>query len=89
MPNNTEAEIREIRLKIENLVTAAGYCGLPQEATTSYLKEVQKLRLRLLHLGVKPDRVCNRQQNVLIALTAVIAALTVVMAVDILQRLFY
>ena len=32
-------------------------------------------------------RTCNRQQNVLIALTGVIAALTVVMAVDVLTRL--
>jgi hypothetical protein len=47
-------EIREIKLKIENLLIAANYRGLPQEATISYLKEVQKLRLRLLHLGVKP-----------------------------------
>ena len=55
MAHDTEAEIREIRLKIENLLTAANYRGLPQEATISYLKEVQKLRLRLLHLGIKPD----------------------------------
>ena len=54
MAHDTEAEIREIRLKIENLLTAANYRGLPQEATISYLKEVQKLRLRLLHLGVRP-----------------------------------
>ncbi len=47
-------EIREIKLKIENLLIAANYRELPQEATISYLKEVQKLRLRLLHLGVKP-----------------------------------
>ena len=55
MADASEAEIREIRLKIENLLKAANYRGLPQEATISYLKEVQKLRLRLLHLGVKPD----------------------------------
>ena len=55
MADDREVEIREIRLKIENLLTAANYRGLPQEATISYLKEVQKLRLRLLHLGIKPD----------------------------------
>jgi hypothetical protein len=54
MADDKEAEIREIKLKIENLLIAANYRGLPQEATISYLKEVQKLRLRLLHLGVKP-----------------------------------
>ena len=34
-------------------------------------------------------RTCSRQQNVLIALTVVISALTVVMAVDVLQRLVF
>lgn len=55
MPHDPEAEIREIQLKIENLLRAAGYRGLPQEATISYLKEIQRLRLALLHLGVEPD----------------------------------
>ena len=54
MPNDPEAEIREIQLKIESLLTAASYRGLPQEATISYLKEIQRLRLALLHL-VEPD----------------------------------
>jgi hypothetical protein len=54
MADDQEAEIREIKLKIANLLLAASYRGLPQEATISYLKEVQKLRVRLLHLGVKP-----------------------------------
>ena len=54
MADVRESEIREIKLKIANLLLAASYRGLPQEATISYLKEVQKLRLRLLHLGVRP-----------------------------------
>ena len=54
MADDQEAEISEIKLKIANLLLAASYRGLPQEATISYLKEVQKLRVRLLHLGVKP-----------------------------------
>jgi hypothetical protein len=54
MDDASQAEIRELKLKIENLLLAASYRGLPQEATISYLKEVQTLRLRLQHLGVKP-----------------------------------
>ena len=54
MADDKEREIRELQVKIENLLTAVSYRGLPQEATISYLKEVQKLRLRLLHLGVRP-----------------------------------
>jgi hypothetical protein len=55
MGEERDAEIREIRLRIENLLIAANYRSLPQEATISYLKEVQNLRLRLLHLGVNPE----------------------------------
>ena len=47
MADNREAEIREIKLKIENLLVAANYSGLPQAAKVAYLKELQTLRQRL------------------------------------------
>lgn len=47
MADDPEAEIREIKLKIENLLVAANYSGLPQAATVAYLKELQTLRQRL------------------------------------------
>ena len=56
MIDDREAEIREIKLKIENLLVAAGQPQLPQEATVAYLKELQVLRQRLHDLGGgKPD----------------------------------
>jgi len=47
MADDREAEIRKIKLKIENLLVAANYSGLPQAATVAYLKELQTLRQRL------------------------------------------
>ena len=52
MPSKaTEAEIRDIKLMIENLLVAAHYSGIPQGATATYLREVQVLRARLHVLG--------------------------------------
>ena len=47
MANDREEEIREIKLKIENLLVAANYSGLPRAATVAYLKELDTLRQRL------------------------------------------
>ena len=47
MADDREAEIRNIKLKIENLWVAANYSVLPQAATVAYLKELQTLRQRL------------------------------------------
>ena len=55
MANERDAEIREIKLKIENLLVAANCSGLPQEATVAYLKELQVLRQRLHELGGDTD----------------------------------
>ena len=41
MADDRDAEIREIKLKIDNLLVAAHYRGLPQAATVAYLKELQ------------------------------------------------
>jgi hypothetical protein len=46
------------------------------------LDEFQRLNERCL-------RTTNRQQNILIGLTVVIAALTAVLAVDVVHRLFW
>ena len=51
MMDDRDAEIREIKLKIENLLVAANYRQLPQEATVEYLKELRVLRQRLQELG--------------------------------------
>ena len=53
--DDPEAEIREIKLKIENLLVAASYRQLPQEATVAYLKELRVLRQRLQVLGGETD----------------------------------
>jgi hypothetical protein len=45
------------------------------------LEEFQRLNAQQL-------RICNRQQKIIIALTAAIAALTLVLAVDVVGRLF-
>jgi hypothetical protein len=55
MANERDAEIREIKLKIENLLVAANYPQLPQDATVAYLKELQVLRQRLHELGGDTD----------------------------------
>ena len=55
MADDRDAEIREIKLKIENLLVAANYPQLPQEATVAYLKELQVLRQRLHELGGDTD----------------------------------
>ena len=55
MADDRDAEIREIKLKIENLLVAASVSGLPQEATVAYLKELQALRQRLHDLGGDKD----------------------------------
>ena len=44
MGEDMEAEIREIRLKIANLLVAARYRHVPQQATIAYLKELRVLR---------------------------------------------
>jgi hypothetical protein len=51
MGEDTDAEIREIKLKIENLLVAAHYRHVPQNVTITYLKELQLLRARLHALG--------------------------------------
>lgn len=51
MANEQDAEIEAIKLKIDNLLVAAGYRGLPHAATVTYFREVQVLRHRLLELG--------------------------------------
>lgn len=57
MGEDMEAEIREIRLKIANLLVAARYRHVPQQATIAYLKELQVLRQRLSELGGdRPDQ---------------------------------
>ena len=57
MADDRDDEIREIKLKIENLLVAANYSGIPQAATVAYLKELQVLRQRLHELGGdKPDQ---------------------------------
>jgi hypothetical protein len=55
MSTDRDAEIREIKLKIENLLVAAHVSALPQEATVAYLKELQALRQRLHDLGGKEE----------------------------------
>ena len=57
MADDRDDEIREIKLKIENLLVAANDSGIPQAATVAYLKELQVLRQRLHELGGdKPDQ---------------------------------
>ena len=51
MANERDAEIEVIKLKIDNLLVAANYQGLPQAATVAYFREVQTLRHRLHALG--------------------------------------
>ena len=46
-----EAEIREIELRIENLLLAASYRDVPKEVTVTYLKELQRLRLSQYRFG--------------------------------------
>ena len=41
MADDKEAEIRDLELRIENLLLAAGYRDVPQNVTITYLKEVQ------------------------------------------------
>ena len=55
MMTDSDAEIREIKLKIENLLVAANVSGLPREATVAYLKELRVLRQRLHDLGGDKD----------------------------------
>jgi hypothetical protein len=50
MPDDTASEIREIKLRIANLLLLAGRTEQRQEVTIGYLKEVQLLRQRLLEL---------------------------------------
>lgn len=50
MSDDKEAEIREIELRIENLLLAAGYRHVPQDVTVTYLKELQRLRATLAEL---------------------------------------
>ena len=52
MADYREAEIREIKLKVENLLHAARRPSEPQQVGMGYLQEVRKLRLRLIDLGV-------------------------------------
>ena len=54
MNHDREADIRELKLKIENLL-AADFPQLRQEATIAYLKELQVLRQRLHDLGGDKD----------------------------------
>ena len=56
MTDDRDAEIEALKLKIDNLLVAAHYRGLPQAATVTYLKELQVLRQRLYELsGDEPD----------------------------------
>ena len=50
--DDREADIRELKLKIENLLVAADFPQPRQEATIAYLKELQFLRQRLHDLVV-------------------------------------
>jgi hypothetical protein len=50
---DAETEVREIRLKIENLRVAVSYHNLPQQVKMIYLKELQTLMQRLHELGVE------------------------------------
>ena len=51
MGQDTDAEIREIKLTIANLLVAARYRHVPQTVTITYLKELQVLRHQLHELG--------------------------------------
>lgn len=55
MADDRDAEIEAVKLKIANLLVAAHYRGLPQEATVVYLKELRVLRQRLHDLGGDED----------------------------------
>ena len=55
MADDRDAEIEAIKLKIDNLLVAAHYRGLPQAATVEYLKELRVLRQRLHDLGGDED----------------------------------
>ena len=55
MGEDTDADIREIKLKIENLLVAARYRHVPQQVTVAYLKELQILRHQLHKLGDTTD----------------------------------
>ena len=55
MADDRDTEIAAIKLKIENLIVAAHYRGLPQAATVEYLKELRVLRQRLHDLGGSED----------------------------------
>ena len=57
MADPPDAEIEAIKLKIDNLLVAAQYRGLPQAATVAYLKEIQVLRQRLHELGGEAEGV--------------------------------
>ena len=59
MADDRDAEIEAIKLKIENLLVAAHYRGLPQAATVEYLEELRVLRQRLHDLGGNEDKVCR------------------------------
>ena len=55
MADPRDTEIEAIKLKIENLLVAANYRGLPQAATVEYLKELRVLKQRLHELGGDED----------------------------------
>ena len=55
MADDRDAEIEALKLKIDNLLVAAHYRGLPQAATVAYLKELQVLRQRLQALSGNED----------------------------------
>ena len=55
MADDRDAEIEAIKLKIENLLVAAHYRGLPQAASVEYLKGLRVLRQRLHDLGGNED----------------------------------
>ena len=55
MADDRDAEIEALKLKIDHLLMAAHYRGLPQAATVAYLKELQVLRQRLQALSGNED----------------------------------
>lgn len=61
MRDDPASEIREIKLRIANLLLLAGRTEQRQEVTIGYLKEVQLLRLRLAELRADANSGSARQ----------------------------
>ena len=60
MADDPEAEIREIKLKIENLLVAANYSGLPQAVTVAYLRSFRRFDSDCKRSNVKAGEMAGK-----------------------------